>query len=91
LTGALLFVEKVRHAAKGLQYFGLDCGTLEFFKSRSVIQRTIVDFPEFLEHGSTEKIAVCVSIQTVIGTSRRLDSFLYEAAQIFQVFSNIKN
>jgi hypothetical protein len=24
-----------------------------------VIQRTIVDFPAFLEHGSAEKIAVC--------------------------------
>ncbi len=26
---------------------------------RAVIQRTIVDFPAFLEHGSAEKIAVC--------------------------------
>jgi hypothetical protein len=31
------------------------------------------------------------SIQTVIRTSRRLDSFLYEAAQNFEVFSNIQN
>jgi hypothetical protein len=30
------------------------------------------------------------SIQTVIRTSRRLDSFLYEAAQKFKVFSNIQ-
>jgi hypothetical protein len=30
------------------------------------------------------------SIQTVIRTSRRLDSFLYEAAQNFEVFSNIQ-
>jgi hypothetical protein len=30
------------------------------------------------------------SIQTVIRTSRRLDSFLYEAAQDFEVFSNIQ-
>jgi hypothetical protein len=29
------------------------------------------------------------SIQTVILTSRRLDSFLYEAAQNFEVISNI--
>jgi hypothetical protein len=31
------------------------------------------------------------SIQTVIGTSRMLDSFLYEAAENFEVFSNIEN
>ncbi len=30
------------------------------------------------------------SIQTVIRTSRRLDSFLYEAAQKFEVFSKIQ-
>jgi hypothetical protein len=29
-------------------------------------------------------------VQTVIQTSRRLDSFLYEAAQNFEVFSNIQ-
>jgi hypothetical protein len=31
------------------------------------------------------------SIQTVIPTSRRLDLFLFEAAQNFEVFSNLKN
>jgi hypothetical protein len=31
------------------------------------------------------------SLQTVIRTSRRMDSFLYEAAQKFEVFSNIQN
>jgi hypothetical protein len=31
------------------------------------------------------------SKQTVIPTSRKLDSFLYEAAQIFELFSNIQD
>jgi hypothetical protein len=31
------------------------------------------------------------SVQTMIGTSRRLGSFLYEAAQNFKAFSNILN
>jgi hypothetical protein len=31
------------------------------------------------------------SKQTVIPTSRRLDSFLYEAAQNFELFSNIQD
>jgi hypothetical protein len=30
------------------------------------------------------------TMQTVVQTSRRLDLFLHEAAQNFQVFSNIK-
>jgi hypothetical protein len=30
------------------------------------------------------------SMQTLIRTSRRLDSFLYEAAEDFEVFSNIQ-
>ncbi len=31
------------------------------------------------------------SIQNVISKSRRLDSFLYEAAQNFELFSNIQD
>jgi hypothetical protein len=31
------------------------------------------------------------SIQTIIRRSRRMDSFLYEAAQNFEVVSNIQN
>jgi len=36
------------------------------------------------------KSAKLIRIQLVIGTNRRLDSFLYEAAQIFEVFSNFQ-
>jgi hypothetical protein len=80
LVGALLFVEKIRQRA-ALFWFGLrDVG---IFGSRN--PRTIVDFPAFLEHGRAEKITV-VPIQTVIRTSRRLDSFLSKAAQNFDVF-----
>jgi hypothetical protein len=41
---------------------GLDCGLfciLHTFYSRAIIQRTIVDYPAFLEHSLAEKIAVC--------------------------------
>jgi hypothetical protein len=48
----------MKKSAKVLHYFGLDCGMLEFY-SRAVIQRTIVDSPAFLKHGSAEKIRVC--------------------------------
>jgi multisubunit Na+/H+ antiporter MnhB subunit len=55
-AGALLFDEKIRQRT-ALFWFGLrDVGILH---SRAVIQRTIVDFPAFLEHGLAEKISVC--------------------------------
>jgi hypothetical protein len=56
------FIRGKTNRPKVLLYFGLDCGMLEFFKylySRAVLQRTIVDFPAFLETGLAEKIAVC--------------------------------
>jgi hypothetical protein len=59
LAGVPLFDEK---SAKVLDYFGLDCGMLEFlqiFCSQAVIKRTIVDFPAILETGLVEKISVC--------------------------------
>jgi hypothetical protein len=56
MAGALLFAEKIRQRAV-LFWFGLrDAG---IFYSGAVIQRTIADFPAFLDHGSVEKIAVC--------------------------------
>jgi hypothetical protein len=36
-----------------------DVGILKIFYYRDLILKTTVDFPEFLEHGSAEKIAVC--------------------------------
>jgi hypothetical protein len=40
-----------------LLWFGLrDVG---IFYSPAVIERTIVDFPAFLEHSSAKKIAIC--------------------------------
>ncbi len=56
--GALLFDEKIRRSA-AIFWFGLrDVGVPQIFYSRAVIQRTIVDSPAFLKHGSAEKIVV---------------------------------
>jgi hypothetical protein len=38
-----------------------------------------------------ENEKITANIESVIKTSRRLDSFLYEAAQNFEVFSNIQS
>jgi hypothetical protein len=84
LAGTLLFAEKIRQRA-ALFWFGL--GDVGIFYSRSIFHNTIVVFSSFLEHGSAEKIAVLwpLAKQTVIQTSRSLDSFLSEASQNFEV------
>ncbi len=56
MAGARLFGEK---SVKVLHNSGLDCGMLEFFIYKPLIQRPIDDFPAFLETGFAEKIAVC--------------------------------
>jgi hypothetical protein len=80
ITGALLFDEKIQQSA-ALFWFGLrDVGILY---SCAVIQRTIDVSPAFLEHCAAEKSLFEHIMQTVIQTSRRLHSFLHEAAQNF--------
>ncbi len=60
--------------------------------SRAVIKRTIFVFPAFLKHSLAvrQKRSRFVPKQTVIRTSRRLNSFLSEVAQNFEVFSKIQ-
>jgi hypothetical protein len=49
MAGTLLFDEKIRQSA-ALFWFGLQgVGILQIFYSRAIKQRTIVDFPAFLE------------------------------------------
>jgi hypothetical protein len=88
LAGALLFDEKICQSA-ALFWFGFqDVGILYL---KAVIQRTNDVSPAFLEHGSVKKIAF-EHLQTVIQTStgRRLDSFLHEVAQIFELLFKIQ-
>ncbi len=70
-----------------LLYFGLDCGMLEFFCSRAVIQRTIDVSPAFLEHGSAEKISVLAHANR----DPSKQEVLHEAAQNFELLSNIQD
>jgi hypothetical protein len=55
--------------------------------SQAVIQKKIDVSPASLEHSSAEKM----HMQTVIQTSRRIDSFLHEAAQNFEILLNIQD
>jgi hypothetical protein len=87
LVGALLFDEKICQSA-ALFWFKLqDVGILY---SQAIIQRTIDVFPQFW---STvwRKRSQFEHMRTVIQTSRRLDSFLHEATQNFELISNIQD
>jgi hypothetical protein len=87
LAGALFLMKK---SAKVLLYIGIDCVMLESFTHETVIQRTIDVSPAFLEQGLAER-SWFDHMQTVIQTSRRLDSFLHEAAKNFELLSNIQD
>ncbi len=90
MAGALLMGEKI---ATELHYFGLDCGMLEFFKYSSHEPSSKEKLLTFLHSWSPvwrEDCGLCPynpSAEEVGG----LDRFLYEAAQKFEVFSNIQD
>jgi hypothetical protein len=86
LAGTVLYDEKIRPSA-ALFWLGLrDVGILQIFYSRAVIQRTIVDSPTFLETIWRKRLGF-VPIKSVGG----LEVFSYEAAQNFELFSNIQD
>jgi hypothetical protein len=84
LAGTLLFDEKIRQSV-ALFWFGLrDIGIL-YLLVQAAIQRTMDVSLALLEHSSADHM------QTGIQTSRRLDSFLHEAAENFELLSNIQD
>jgi hypothetical protein len=84
LAGALN--EKIRQSAT-LFWFGLrDVAIL----SQAVIQRTIDVSHAFWSTVGRKRWRI-EHMQNVIQTSRRLDSFLHDAAHNFELLSNIQN
>jgi hypothetical protein len=71
----------MKKSAKVLLYFGLHCGMLEFFTEE----------PQSFGARLGGKECGFEHMQTVIQTSRRSDSFLHEAAQNFELLSNIQD
>jgi hypothetical protein len=64
----------------------------EEFQHPAIQTKTVQSFSElFHQIKVRQPIGRKDSVQTVIRTSRRLNSFLYEAAQNFEVVSNIQN
>jgi hypothetical protein len=49
MAGTLLFDEKIRQSAALISFGFWDVGILQMFYSRAINQRTIIDFPAFLE------------------------------------------
>jgi hypothetical protein len=65
-----------------------DVGIFQIFYSRAVIQRTIVDFPAFLEHGSAEKIAV--GAHTNRDPNKQEVGFFYCMKRLLKSFQKFK-
>jgi hypothetical protein len=84
LAGALLFDKKIRQSDALFWFVLWDVGILY---SRAVIQRTINVSPALVRR----KRSRFEHMQTVIQTSRRLDSYLHEVAQNFELLSNIQD
>jgi hypothetical protein len=72
-------------------FFGLRLASKEFHHS-AIHTKIEVHFGGFFHQMKVRQpIARQDSMQTVIRISRRLESSLHEAAQIFEVFSNIQD
>jgi type II secretory pathway component PulM len=79
----------MKKSAKVLLYFRLDSGMLEFFTYVLQSKEQLIYLAHFL--GTVQgKRSRFEHMQTVIRTSRRLDSFLHEVAQNFEHLSNIQ-
>ncbi len=78
----------MKKSAKMLPFFGLDCRMLEFFSHEQESKEQLMSLPHFW---STvwQKRSRFEHMQTVIQTSKRMDSFLHEAGQNFELLSNI--
>jgi len=84
LAGAL------KKSAKVQLYFGSGCGMMEFFTWEPQSKEQLMSLPHFWST-VLRKRSRFEHMQTVIQTSRRLDSFLHEAAQNFELLSNIQD
>jgi hypothetical protein len=87
LAGTLLFDEKIRQSA-ALFWFGLRDVRIRIPNSRSKEQ--LMSLQHFWST-VRRKRSLFEHMQTVIQTSRRLGSFLHEAAQNFELLSNIQD
>jgi hypothetical protein len=85
LAGELLFDENIRQSS-AFFWFRLRNDAILYLQA--AIQRTIDISPVFLEHISTKKIAVWAHANR--DPAGGLEAFLHEAAQNFEVVSNIQ-
>jgi hypothetical protein len=88
LAGTLLFDEKIRQSS-ALLWFGLRNDGILYLQA--AVPRTIVDSPAFLEHGLAWKDRGLWPYNPWSQQGGWLEAFLYEAAQNFELFSNIQD
>ena len=88
MAGELLFDEKI-HPSAALFWFGLRNDVILYL--RAVIQRTIDSSPAFLEARFGKKDRGLSMWKPLSEQAGGLEAFLHEAAQNFEVASNIQN
>jgi len=80
----------MKKSAKVLLYFGLDCRMLKFFTLKPQSKEQFMYLSNFWSTVRQNRSRF-EHMQTVIRTSRRLVSFMHEAAQNFALLSNIQD
>ncbi len=80
----------MKKSAKVLLYFGLDCGMMKFFTYKLQSQEQLLNLLHFWSTVRQKKLRF-VPIQPVIQQGGLLESFLYKAAQNFDLISNIQD
>jgi hypothetical protein len=87
MAGTLLFDEK---STKVLLFVSMDCWILEYFTQEPQSKEQLISLTHFWSTVQRKRSRF-EHMQTVIQTSRRLDSFLHELAQDFDLLSNIQD
>jgi hypothetical protein len=83
----------MKKSAKVIQYFGLDCGMMEFFKYSThepSSKEQLLTLPHFWSPVWRKRLRF-VPIQPSAEEVGGLDGFLFGAAQNFEVFSNVQD
>ncbi len=80
----------MKKSAKVLLYFGLDSGMMEFFTYKPQSKEQLISFPRFWST-VRRKDRGLNTYKPWSEQAGGLDAFLHEAAQNFEVVTNIQN
>jgi hypothetical protein len=80
----------MKKSTKVQLYFGLDCGMMEFFSYEPQSKEQVISLPHFRSTVGEKDRGLCTCKQWS-EQAGGLEAFMHEAAQNFEVVSNIQN